>query len=149
MNLILGTRQWQDWNTGQLVSSHQTIRCGVSGLPLHCLSLSPECLPAGTAPMATLCGATPRRLCTLNTTTSSSPASQSHHSRRSAVSGLVRDGSSTTTLLSLLQLFPPPPPGVHSPSLPLQTLRLVKSASELALMRRAGEVAASTFREVG
>ncbi len=47
---------------------------------------------------------------------------------------------------------PPPPPlpptGVHSPTHALQSLRLVKSSSEIALMRKAGEITATAFRNV-
>ena len=118
------------------------------------LPVSPESMPVDTVAMATPCGIILRILCTLNTMTSSSPASQNHHSRKSPVSGLIRDDSPTATLLHPPSLLGYSctlltPPGVHSPSLPLQTLRLFKSASELALMRRAGEIAANTFREVG
>ena len=38
--------------------------------------------------------------------------------------------------------------GVHTPSHALNALRLVKSQSEIALMRKAGEIAATAFREV-
>lgn len=38
--------------------------------------------------------------------------------------------------------------GVHNPSILLAKQRLIKSPSELALMRRAGEITSEAFREV-